>query len=160
MIETKDLLLQAGVVVTLVLGLVNLYFNLRTAKRTAFVNTVTSERVKWIAKVRDNVSTLCSLCDQWMLHRNQDSTPELQRKIEHVKNEIRLQLNPNDAEDRDIERLLARLPSWTNSMTPEDYWKLQATLVTATQAMLKREWDKVKDEAVRGDLRPKRKSNA
>lgn len=160
MIETKDLLLQAGVVVTLVLGLVNLYFNLRTAKRTAFVNTVTSERVKWISKVRDNVSTLCSLCDQWMLHRTQDSTPELQRKIEHVKNEIRLQLNPNDEEDRDIERLLARLPSWTNSMTPEDYWKLQATLVTATQAMLKREWDKVKDEAARGDLRSKRKINA
>jgi hypothetical protein len=155
MFDTKDLLLQAGVVVTLALGLVNLYFNLRTAKRAAIVNTVTSERVKWIAKVRDNVSTLCSLCDQWMLHRTQDSTPELQRRIEQVKNEIRLQLNPKDVEDRDIERLLGRLPSWSNSMTPEDYWKLQATLVTATQAMLKREWDKVKDEAVRGDLRTK-----
>lgn len=45
-------------------------------------------------------------------------------------------------------------------MTPEDYWKLQATLVTATQAMLKPGWDKVKDEAVRGDLRPKRKINS
>lgn len=156
MIETKDLLLLVGVVVTLVLGVVNLYFNLRTAKRTAFVNTVTSERVKWIAKVRDNVSTLCSLCDQWMLHRTQDSTPELQRKIEQVKNEIRLQLNPNDLEDRDIERLLARLPSWSISMTPEDYSKLQASLVIATQVMLKREWDKVKEEAVRGDLRTKR----
>jgi len=153
MVETKDLLLQAGVAVTLVLGLVNLYFNLRTAKRTAFVNTVTSERVKWIAKVRENVSTLCSPCDHWMLHRTQESTPELQRQIERVKNEIRLQLNPNDVEDQDIERLLARLPGWTNSMAPEEYSKLQATLISATQAMLKREWHKVKDEAIHGDLR-------
>lgn len=160
MIETKDFLLQAGVVVTLVLGLVNLYSNLRVAKRTAFVNTVTSERVKWIAKVRENVSTLCSLCDQWMLHRTQDNTPELQRQIERVKNEIRLQLNSSDPDDQDIERLLARLPSWTNSPTHEEYSKLQATLVSATQAMLKREWDKVKDEAVRGDLRTKQKGKA
>ena len=155
MIEAKDLLVQIGVIVTLVLGVVNLYFNLRAAKRTAFVNTVTSERVKWITKVRENVSTLCSLCDQWMLHRTQDNTPELQRKIEHAKNEIRLQLNPNDPKDQEIERLIARLPSWANALTSEDFSKLQTALVLATQAMLKREWDKVKDEAVRGDLRTK-----
>ena len=152
----KDLLVEAGVVVTLVLGLVNLYFNLRAAKRTSFINTVTSERVKWIAKVRQNVSTLCALCDQWMLHPNHQPMPDVQRQIEQVKSEIRLQLNPNDPEDQDIERLLGRLPGWTQSMTPEDYWKLQATLVTATQAMLKREWDKVKDEALRGDLRTRK----
>jgi hypothetical protein len=153
MIDVNDHLLQAGVMVALVLGLINLYFNFRVAKRTAFINTVTSERVKWIAKVRENVSTLCSLWDQWMFHRTQDSAPELQRQIERMKTEIRLQLNPNDPENRDIERLLARLPNWTSPMAPEEYSKLKAILVSATQTMLKREWDKVKDEAVRGDLR-------
>jgi hypothetical protein len=140
----KDFLLWAA----FLLSLVNIYFNLRTTKRTAFINTVTTERVKWIAKVRDNVSALCSLCDQWMVHRTQDSTPQLQREIERVKNEIRLQLNPNDIEDQDIERLLARLPSWTSSQTPEEYREVQSALIVATQSMLKREWDKVKDEAV------------
>ncbi len=158
MIDAKDLLLQAGVVVTLVLGLINLYFHLRAAKRTAFVNAVTSERVKWIAKVRDNMATLCSLCDQWMLHRTQENTADLQRQIERIKNEVRLQLNPNDPEDREIERLLARLPNWTQSLSIEDYATLQTALITATQAMLKREWDKVKDEAILGDLRSKSKS--
>jgi hypothetical protein len=151
----EDNLLPAGVLVTLVLGIVNLFFNLRDAKRRDFINTVTSERVKWIAKVRDNVSTLCALCNQWVFHPNQEPLPELQRKIEQVKNEIRLQLNPNDTEDQEIVRLLARLPGWTNSMKPEDYIKLQDALVIATQAMLKREWDKVKDESTRGDLRVK-----
>lgn len=158
--SAKDLLLQAGVVVTLVLGLVNLYFNLRAAKRTAFINTVTSERVKWIAKVRENVATLCSLCDQWMWHRTQESTPDLQRQIESKKNEVRLQLNPKDPEDKEIARLLDRLPSWVQSMTPEDYRSLQSLLINATQAMLKREWDKVKEEATRGDLRSSQKHSA
>jgi hypothetical protein len=158
MFDAKDLLLQVGVPVTFLLGIVNLYFNLRAGKRTAFINTVTAERVKWIAKVRDNVATLCALCDQWMLHRTQESMPELQRRIEQVKNEIRLQLNPNDPEDQDIERLLARFPTWKLSMSHEDYASLQRTLVSATQAMLKREWDKVKEESIHGDLR--RRSNA
>jgi hypothetical protein len=153
---TKDFLLQAGVLVTLVLGLVNLYFGVRSSKRASFVNTVTSERVKWIGKVRENMATLCAMCDQWMLHKTQESTPELQKQIETKKTEVLLQLNPNDPEDKDIARLLDRLPNWNQSMTPEEYRALQVLLVRATQAMLKREWDKVKDEAVKGDLRPRK----
>jgi hypothetical protein len=148
----KDFLLQFGVTASFVLGVINLYFNHHIAKRTQFVNTVTSERVKWIAKVRESISTLCSLCDQWIFHPNHSSRPELQKEIEKVKNEIHLMLNPNDIEDQDIERLIARLPSWNNAMTPEDYLKLQATLITSTQSMLKREWDKVKDETVDGNF--------
>lgn len=150
-----EIVLSAGVAVTLVLGIANLVYNLRTSKRAAFVNTVTSERIKWISKVRENISVLCALCNQWLLHRPQDAT-ELLRKIEQLKSEIRLQLNPNDPEDRDIERLLGRLPSWTQSMTPEEYWTLQNALITSTQTLLKREWDKVKDESTKGDLRSRK----
>lgn len=153
MIGAKDLLLQTGVIVTLVLGVVNLYLNLQSAKRTAFVNAVTSERIKWIAKVRENVSTLCALCDQWLHHRRDNNLAELARQIEQVKNEIRLQMNPEDPEDMDIVRLLARLPSPSIGLSSEEYVRLQENLVTATQSMLKREWDKVKDEATLGDLR-------
>ncbi|QKO21167.1 hypothetical protein [Rhodoferax sp. BAB1] len=152
-IELKDFLLQAGVAVTFVLGLVNLYFNVKTSKRTSFINTVTSERVKWIGKIRTDIAELCALCDQWILHPNHQPLPDLHREMERLKNQIRLQLNPNDPEDQNIERLLDQLPSWTQSSTLEDYLMLQASLVSATQAMLKREWDKVKDEALHGDLR-------
>ena len=50
-ISAKEGVLFLGVVVTLVLGL----YNLRHNKRTAFINTVTSERVKWIAKLRERL---------------------------------------------------------------------------------------------------------
>ena len=46
MLTVKDLLLQTGVLVALVLGLLNLYSNITTSKRASFVNAVTSERVK------------------------------------------------------------------------------------------------------------------
>lgn len=151
------MLIEAGVVASLGLGLVNIYFNFRTAKRTTFINTVTSERVKWISKFREDLSNLCALCNQWLLHPDQQTRPEQLRKIEQAKNEIRLKLNPNDTDDKEIERLLARLPSWTQGISYEDYLILQNALVTAAQAMLKREWDKVKDEALRGDLRQSRK---
>ncbi len=154
-VHWKDLLLQAGVVVTLVLGLVNLYYNLWVAKRTSFINTVTTERVKWISKVRENVSLLCSLCDQWTLHPTATNTVEYQERMEKIKIEIRLQLNPNDTEDKAIEAILDRLPSWSNGMGRPQYVAIQAELVKATQQMLKREWEKVKDEAIKGDLREK-----
>jgi hypothetical protein len=152
-ITVKDILLQTGVIVALVLGLINVYFNLKTTKRTLFVNAVTAERVKWIAQIRHNVSILCSLCNQWILHRTQEKTPELQREIERMRNEVRLQLNPKDIDDVAIEHLLTQLPSWTNPVTPEMYRIIENDLIQATQRMLKREWDKVKDEAVHGDLR-------
>lgn len=106
-----------------------------------------------ISKVRENVSNLCSLCNEWILHRTQNTAPELQRQIDRLKNEIRLQLNPKDIEDIAIEHLLTQLPSWTSSVTPEIYRMVENDLIEATQRMLKREWDKVKDEAAYGDLR-------
>lgn len=145
-----------GVVVTFVLGLGNLWYNLRHGKRTAFVNTVTSERIKWIARIREQVSILCSLCDQWIWFRTQDNTADLQRQIEQLKNEITMQLNPNDAEDQDLIRLLARLPSLTKLIETADFEVLKKALISSTQALLKREWDKVKDESMRGDLRLKK----
>lgn len=155
MLSAKDFFLQIGVAVTLLLGLVNLYFTLKAGKRATFINTVTSERVKWIAKVRHNVSTLGALCDQWMMHRPQDDRGELKFKIEQLKNEILLQLNPEDPTDQEIAALIARLPSWRVSMGIDQYYEIQAELVSATQRMLKREWDKVKSESVDGDLRPR-----
>jgi hypothetical protein len=150
----KDIVLFAGVLVTLILGIANLIYNLKTSKRSAFVNTVTAERIKWISKMRDNISHLCALCDQLVCQPPQDRA-EFLRQIEQLKNEISLQLNLNHREDQDVESHLKKLPNFSNSMSPDDYWKLQATLISSTQALLKREWDKVKDESTKGDLRSK-----
>jgi hypothetical protein len=154
----KDVILVLGVAVTFILGVANLIYSYVSSRRTAFVNVVTSERIKWIQAFRGNVAQLCALSDQWVRHPNTGSLSERSEHLEKLKNEIRLQLNPNDAEDVELERLILRMPSWTMSMTAEEYDALQGLIVDATKAMLKREWDKVKDEAKRGDLRRRSRS--
>jgi hypothetical protein len=149
----KDVVLWVGVAVTFALGVGNLIYSYISSRRTSFINVVTAERIKWIQKVRSNVSELCATCDQWIWHRTQGNQAELQERIDRLSSEIRLQLNPNDPEDGDIERYLSSLPGWTNALTPEQYRDNKERLVAATQALLKKEWDKVKDEAKRGDLR-------
>ncbi|WP_133246239.1 hypothetical protein [Acidovorax sp. 99] len=150
-IEIKDIVLGAGVVVTLLLGLFNLYFNLRAGKRAAFVNTVTNERVKWISKVRGIVSELCALSDEWM-RSGSNMELERQKQMFQLQDELRLMMNPSDPLDLQITGLLDRFPSWTYG-PGDEFQGTRKALISATQVMLKREWDKVKDEAVRGDLR-------
>ena len=50
-----------GIVVTFILGVWNIINNYRINNKTAFINTVTSERVKWIGKLRENISRFCGL---------------------------------------------------------------------------------------------------
>ena len=47
---------DAGILFTLLLGIWNLYAHMRDNKRTSFINTVTSERVKWIQSTREALS--------------------------------------------------------------------------------------------------------
>ena len=152
-IDIKDILVITGLLITLCLGLFNLWFNWHISKRSSFVNTVTSERIKWISQVRDRLAELLSVCEQWMMHRTQERTPNLQSQIDTLRAELRLLLNPLDQEDVDVERLLLRLPDWHNSMTPEDFFAIRELLIIACKSMLKREWDKIKDESEKGRIK-------
>lgn len=153
----KEIALITGVVVTFILGIANLIYSLRSGKRTAFVNAVTSERVKWIGKVRENVASLLAQTEQWVSNLSQERYPLLQ-EIDRLNHEIRLQLNPNDIEDRTIEQILLRFPNWRKTINPDDFPALREDLIVATQAMLKREWDKVKEESVNGRLKSTKKT--
>lgn len=46
--ETKDAIAIAGIGVTLVVSSANLAYSLWSNKRSSFVNTVTTSRLKWI----------------------------------------------------------------------------------------------------------------
>lgn len=156
-LELKDIALWVGLAVTLTLGLVNYHGVKVTARRASFVNTITSERIRWIAKVRESVALLCSLCDTWLNHPNSIDRQDVQRRIEQVRHEIILLLNPNDEQVKKLVSLITQMPSKDRALTTEAFCALELEVVLATQAMLKREWDKVKDEALQGDLRKQRR---
>jgi hypothetical protein len=157
--DTKDWILLisslaavATVTGTVVLGVLNHRQNRLEAKRTTFINVVTSERVKWLGKLRTNVSILCALTNEYLHRYGTDVDAESLQKIERLKLEIRLQLNPNEEPDRRIRSLLQGWPNFQNQGQVQTFEGTQEALLAATQQLLKKEWDKVKDEAITGRL--------
>lgn len=53
-------ILPIGVLLTFIGTLVTLYYTRRNLKTTKYIDTITSERIKWIGKLRDDLSLLTS----------------------------------------------------------------------------------------------------
>jgi hypothetical protein len=154
--ELKDISLIAGVVVTLLLGIGNLIYNVLLSRKTAFINTVTSERVKWIGNLRENLSRFVGLNHHWfVLHRDLDEEKkdEITQELRILRYKIRLQLNPSPSAhvDGQIMKLLDEIAD-RGSLGGFDMQRKLEDLTRHGQKLLKLEWDKVKSEAQRGAL--------
>ena len=156
-IEAKDYVAFIGILVTLSLGVYNAIQNYRTSRRTTFINTVTSERVKWIEKLRQSISTFCGIAHFWRF-TTVPGTPEEHQKIEEIdklRHLIALQLNPHGLVDIEIERLVGEITSMASrhrEVADEDFRSHLDQLTAKTKELLKAEWDKVKQESLFGDL--------
>ena len=150
--EPKDYVLVAGVIVTLILGAWNAYANHRFNRRTTFVNTVTSQRIKWIEQLRQDISAFGGLVYHWAHTELQDPTEERQhiKEIDRLNHVIRLRLNPAGVHDKNIERILAEITK--NTSDQARIRDLLEELTLTAQTLLKEEWEKVKTESKKGPL--------
>jgi hypothetical protein len=151
----KDVFFSLGIILTFLLGVWNIVNNYRTSRRTTFINTVTSERVKWIEKLRDNISTFCGLTYTWSMSglEGKPEAAEFLKQIDKLRHLIRLQLNPDGKLDAEIESLIERIPDLTHETQAADLKTALNDLVVASQKLLKEEWEKVKEESMRGNLK-------
>ena len=152
--EAKDYILGIGVAVTLVLGIWNAIVNYRVGKRTTFINTVTSQRIKWIEQLRQDIGAFCGLVYHWSHTAIEDKPKEdeVLKQLDHLRHVIRLRLNPEGEHDKKIEALIEEIPHLT---APDDQSKLDSALermTRTTQLLLKEEWKKVKRESEHGPL--------
>jgi hypothetical protein len=95
----KDTLVALGVIFTAVISLWNLGYNFQHNRRTSYVISVTSTRLKWIGEVRDHLSRFVALIYQATVAPPVDPA-ERQRifaEIAHRRMLLRLQLAPNAA---------------------------------------------------------------
>ncbi|HEY3929854.1 MAG TPA: hypothetical protein VGL89_15895 [Candidatus Koribacter sp.] len=146
--DSKDQIALVGIAVTLVVSVANLAYSLWSNKRTAFVNTVTASRLKWIDSLRDKVSEFIAVtsrladkglpCDKGTLLLQRDT----------LLHEIVLHLNPNDAEDQKIKVAVdqVRVDTDTNA-SPGKLSDELTQLRNATSNYLKKEWNRVKKES-------------
>jgi hypothetical protein len=149
--ETKDWLTLVGILATLAVALINLWYNVIASKRTTFVNAVTTSRIKWIETVRERIASFAGLTYHWPITKLSDEESQrLIKECDVLRVLIELCFNPTDVHDQHIITLLKEIPKLTR---PEQHEELRAAiddLVHATQLRLKTEWQKVKREA-RGD---------
>ncbi|PXX95910.1 hypothetical protein [Halomonas sp. LBP4] len=152
--EPKDIAYAVGIFLTFAIGVWNLVQNYRNTRRTNFINTVTSQRVKWIEQLRQDISTFSGLTYTWSASNmeGKPQEPEMVREIDRLRHVIRLRLNPRGKHDSRIETLLEEIPKYTD---PGQSAKLAAALTdltTTTQLLLTEEWEKVKKESEYGNL--------
>lgn len=153
----KDYIYSFGILATFALGIWNIAKNYRLSKKTTFINTVTNERIKWMEKLRNNISEFCGLTYNWCMAtpEEQENNKESLEKIDRLRHLIRLQLNPNDQHDKKIENLIHEIPKLAvpGRSKEEELKEKINELIEQSQCLLKLEWERVKEESRRGDLK-------
>jgi len=151
--DSKDVAYIIGILLTFLLGVWNLVQSYRATRKSSFINTVTSERVKWIEKLRRDISRFLSFFSETGEKLLEQKVPQEIDRLRHV---IRLRLNPDGEQDRKIEKLIAEIPTLADILQQQRLSRALEELTVATQKLLKEEWDKVKIEAEYGNIKDKR----
>lgn len=151
----KDYAYSAGILATFVISVWNLVQGNRRARKISFINTVTSQRVKWLEQLRQDIATYCGLTYTWCSSppATETENQEALKQIDRLRHLIPLRLNPSESPDREIISLVTEMPLLTDASRRPDLLESLQKLIHETQTLLKKEWDKVKDEAKDGDLR-------
>jgi hypothetical protein len=156
MMEPKDKVSLLAIAATFIVALINLVYTILNNRKTAFVNTVTASRLKWIDSLRDKVSAFISvtvrILNPEMAKRAPEDVHALLRERDTLMHQIILHLNPNDAEDQAIRRSVELVVELTQQgVYSTELHKLLIDLRNATQVYLKKEWTRVKRESKSGE---------
>ncbi len=119
-----------------------------------FINTVTSQRIKWIEQLRQDISRFSGLTHTWCFSELEGKPEEhdVLKEIDRLHHVIRLRLNPAGEHDKKIEQLLDKIPRLTHISKREELVQALNELTSTTQLLLKQEWEKVKAESKYGDI--------
>ncbi|MDM5235326.1 hypothetical protein QUF83_03695 [Bacillus cereus] len=96
-------------IITGLIGLLTLWYNLKNNKKTLFVDTITAERVKWMGQLREHVSeflTLVTYHNEKSILRDQQEKSEYIDNVVKLATKIKLHLNYRDRRDQKILKII------------------------------------------------------
>jgi hypothetical protein len=154
-VEAKDVVYGVGIALTFGLGVWNLIINYRATRKTSFINTVTSQRIKWLEQIRQDIAALAGLTHTWFYSglAGTDKEHDVLKEIDRLRHVIQLRLNPDGTLDRKIQAIIREIPNLTDATKQRELDQALQELIKLSQEMLKEEWEKVKLEAEHGNLR-------
>ena len=137
--ETKDIVYALSIFLTFLIGVWNLVLNYRTTRKTSFINTVTSQRVKWIEQLRQDISSFSGLTRTWCISELEGKPQEYEvlKEIDRLRHVIRLRLSPKEEYDRRIEQLIREIPNLTHISQRDRITQSLEELTVTSQKLLK-----------------------
>lgn len=108
-----------GIIATLVISVANFIYSFLNSKKTLFVNTITSQRVKWMGELREQVSeyiSLVSLYDDKYISQVGSERGTYLDTVTKLAAKIKLHLNYKGEKDIEIMGLVEALKSDTMAL--------------------------------------------
>jgi hypothetical protein len=153
--DKKDAIALLAITATFGVGVINFIYNLIHNRRSAFVNIVTTSRLKWIESLRDKVASFIAvtvrIVQEEKTHNENQNINALLRDRDTLNHQIILHLNPDDPEDQAIQSEVEGIVALTKiGGHTKELKNHLVSLRTATQRYLKKEWNRVKSESKTG----------
>ena len=149
---TTETVTFIGVIFTFIVGGLNLILTIKNVRKTAFINSVTASRIKYIQDLRDSISRFCGLIHSYQNRNHKlkyEQLWELHKEADMLKFQIRLYLNPEDEYwDTKILSLIDQILLKTDKDPTVDVKEL----INITQYLLKLEWEGAKRESEIGKI--------
>ncbi len=158
-LDAKDILTLIGIGVTLVISLLSLFVGIRNSRKTIFINSITSSRIKYIQDIRNGISEFCGLV--YAYHGNGLKTGsteafEIQKRYDNLKYLIQLHFNVEDEYfDPKIIDMIKEIRDIKDGTQIGEVEKAIGPLILIMQYLLKFEWEGAKLESRSGYVSPK-----
>lgn len=144
---TTEIVMLIGIGLTFLIGILNLVITFKNVRKTTFINSVTSSRIKYIQELRESISKLCGLAHSYankIYKLESKDVWELHKEADNLRYLIRLYLNPEDDYwDNKIISLIDEILLKSDKDPTESINEL----ITITQYLLKLEWEGAKRES-------------
>ncbi|WP_405371174.1 hypothetical protein [Nonlabens sp. Asnod2-A12] len=144
---TTEIVMLIGIGLTFLIGISNLIITFRNVRKTAFINSVTASRIKYIQQLRESISRFCGLAHSYenkIYKLEYNEVWELHKEANNLRYLIRLYLNPEDDYwDSKIISLIDQILLKADQQSTEQINEL----ITITQYLLKLEWEGAKKES-------------
>lgn len=122
---------------------------LKLNSNIAAKNLISPMRQKWISELRDAVAELTSRSHYYAIAGVEDRSDEEYYRIIELEYKIKLLINPNEDDHKQLVNRIKEMTVHLYKMGVEAeiiFWERHHEVIEISQAILKREWERVKND--------------